>query len=393
MAAEQVSPTLIKPDLDFVRILKEGGGDTLQKCFQCSTCTVTCKLSPDREPFPRKEMIWAQWGLKNRLLADPDVWLCEQCNDCSVQCPRGARPGDVMAAVRAQAIRRYAWPRFLGEWVGKPKFFALLAAIPFLLGVLYSLPPGPEGEFNLSVIGKSGPFVPFEQFLSHGVIYGVFVPLTVFLIAAVVTGVKRFWNDLTVVSGPRNANLVGTAVLEVLWEAVTHQQLRKCEANRRRYVYHVLIFYGFLGLMITTAAVIVGLYGFGWKLPWGLTQPHWVCGIFKVLGNLSGFALVAGFVLLLIDRLRDGEDVGRSLYFDWLFLLVLGAVGLTGLLTQYSRLVVPHGALPYVLYAVHLEFVFFLLAYFPFSKFAHLIYHLTAKVHAKVYDRYDERPA
>ncbi len=50
---------LVEPDLDFVKDVIGRGGDSLKKCFQCATCAVVCPISPDKKPFPRKEMIAA----------------------------------------------------------------------------------------------------------------------------------------------------------------------------------------------------------------------------------------------------------------------------------------------------------------------------------------------
>ena len=68
----------LKPDLEFIESLKKTGGETVKKCYQCASCSVACPLSSDQKPFPRKEMIWAQWGQKDILFADPDVLLLDE---------------------------------------------------------------------------------------------------------------------------------------------------------------------------------------------------------------------------------------------------------------------------------------------------------------------------
>ena len=126
-------PVWVESDLDFIRMLSRQTGNFFVKCFQCGTCSATCMLSPDEKPFPRKEMAWASWGMKDLLINDPDVWLCYQCNDCSTRCPRGARPGDVLAVIRKESVINHAFPRFLGRWVNEPQSIPLLLAIPTIL--------------------------------------------------------------------------------------------------------------------------------------------------------------------------------------------------------------------------------------------------------------------
>ena len=106
---------LIEPDVNFIKEVSQLGGQDVKKCFQCATCSVACPISPDTKPFPRKEMIATSWGLKDRLVGDGDIWLCHNCGDCSTLCPRGAKPGDVLAALRAYAISEYARPKFLAK--------------------------------------------------------------------------------------------------------------------------------------------------------------------------------------------------------------------------------------------------------------------------------------
>ena len=83
---------LIEPDSAFIQEVLTCGGSELKKCFQCATCSSVCELSGNGANFPRRLMIEAQWGLKEKVLADPAIWLCHNCGDCTVNCPRGAGP-------------------------------------------------------------------------------------------------------------------------------------------------------------------------------------------------------------------------------------------------------------------------------------------------------------
>ena len=38
-------PTVVKPDLDFVKGVIAAGGESLKKCYQCATCSVMLHLT------------------------------------------------------------------------------------------------------------------------------------------------------------------------------------------------------------------------------------------------------------------------------------------------------------------------------------------------------------
>ena len=178
---------LTEPDLQFVKEIKACGGDTLKKCFQCASCSTVCNLSPDDRPFPRKEMIWAQWGLKSKLAKDPDIWLCHHCNDCTKYCPRGAKPGDVLAALRHLNIREYAFPRFLARMVSDPRFLPVVFAIPVILLLLLMANAGtlhiPDGE------------IVYRKFIPQWPVVDVLFPLTaIWTLICSAIGVRQLWS-------------------------------------------------------------------------------------------------------------------------------------------------------------------------------------------------------
>jgi quinone-modifying oxidoreductase subunit QmoC len=377
--------TVIKPDLDFVKkIMKSGGGDSLKKCYQCATCSVVCNVTPDDKPFPRKEMLQAQWGLKDKLFGNPDIWLCHHCSDCTAYCPRGAKPGEVLGAVRKMSIEHYAYPGFLGKMVGDPKYLLLVLAAPVLLllvviGLLGNLRI-PEGEIIYA-----------EKFMPVIAIDTIYILAALFASVGFVVGIKRYWNDLKagvefstnkwqkMVKGPLPIIIVNQVV-----DFLTHKRFKKCEVTGGRSFSHLLVFFGFVGLAITTTWAIVYLYAMHWESPYPLSDPM------KILGNVSALILLVGILLVILNRLRNAGKAGLGSYYDWLFICIVFTIVTTGILSEVLRLrEIAH--LAYPVYFIHLVSVLFLFAYAPFSKMAHMVYRMTALIFSKYSGREDKK--
>ena len=372
-----MSDSLTKPDLEFVRQLKAAGGENLKKCFQCATCSVVCKLSPDEKPYPRKEMIWAQWGQREKLATDPDVWLCHQCNDCSTYCPRGARPGDVLSAVRSAAIQHYATPSFMGKLVGDPGYILLALAIPvvILLAANYMAHGGflwapAHGEIH------------FSEFLPHATVNYLFGGLFTLALIGGFIGVLRFWKDMKRHRPGTPQMGIIKAMIDVFVELMLHGRFGKCGASSSRRWAHMLIFYGFAGLFIVTGVVVILLVAsmLGWipeSYPINsMTHP------LKLAGNITGVLLVAGCSWAIYNRLSDPDSAGSSAYYDWFFLVMLLLVGLTGFGAQFARFR-EMTTLAYPVYFVHMTVNFALLVYLPYSKFAHIMFRFAALTYAR----------
>jgi Fe-S oxidoreductase len=74
------------PDKDIVSIIKEHGGDSFKRCFQCGLCDVVCPWNRVRNFSIRKIVRSATFGLTE--IENDDIWLCTTCGSCSRSCPR-----------------------------------------------------------------------------------------------------------------------------------------------------------------------------------------------------------------------------------------------------------------------------------------------------------------
>lgn len=374
----------IEPDLQFIKDLQAAGGESLKKCYQCATCSVVCPLSPEDNPYPRKEMIWAQWGLKDKLVGDLDMWLCHNCGTCSDQCPRGAKPADLMAAMRNMAYQNVAQPTIFGKLMSAPKYLPVLAAIPAVIFlIVWGLTNGlriPEGE----IIWRKA----FPQTAAIDPIFALTAIVVLVIFFRGITSLIKIFNDSP------SAPVGGVPLVDVLkssWavikdEILTHKRFKECGGdNTDRFFGHMGIFFAFIGLFITTAyvgaAYWLGVFtGMDLKTPMSLWNP------FKILANVSTIALLVGLVLVTKRRLNLDDAKFQSSYYDWYLLGVIWVVALTGTFSQLLRLADAPGV-AYPMYYVHLISVFMLFAYLPWSKLAHLVYRTVALGYARAIGR------
>ncbi len=370
---------LVEPDVGFINEIRSLGGDSLKKCFQCATCSVACPISPDQKPFPRKEMIAASWGLKDKLVGNGDIWLCHNCGDCSTLCPRGAKPGDVLSAVRMYAITQYGGFKKLSALISDPKKIPVLAAIPAVVFLVIGLVLKLFGVdwLNFAPERVHGE-IAHHMFFSTWMVDMIFVPLSLWVVAVFAMGLKRFVTDMhknALAEGKTKQEKIELkpflqSLVKVIPKILQHKDFSECGENSNRATPHMMVFFAFVGLAIVTGIFFVVLYGFGIHGPYSQFNPV------KWLANISGIALVIGGLIMIKNRLDKGDDQATT-YKDWFLVgLVLG-LGLTGMLAELTRLA-DAAFLTYLIYFIHLMFVFVLFMFLPFSKLAHLVYRTVA---------------
>ena len=360
----------LQADPKLIHALKKFGAFDISACFNCGNCTATCPLSTTSTAFPRKMITYAQLGLEGKLLESPDMWLCDYCGECSKTCPRQAEPSEFMMAVRRFAVSKYT-PTPVSRMIFSSKaftvlFMAVMALIPIGLFATLQAPSDPQS-------GNMFSYIPETWIHYSGIAVGLVVAL------AVLVGVVRMYRRVTVSlreggqKGPGPKEWARQLVPTVFKESLVQSRSEECKTGPTlgerltgRWFNHMMIFWGFLGLLVSTGLRFLVVPTNGNVVP--LSDPV------RVLGTASGVLLSYGTLTMIAGRLRKSDvSTKHTLFTDWVFLALLLLAGLTGFFLEAFSYGSAAWLTDYAL-AAHLVVVFELMVLAPFTKFAHAIY-------------------
>lgn len=354
----------IRPDIAFIEKLQEAAGSQLTTCMQCGACTASCSLSQDQNVFPRKQMIMAAWGMKDHLMADPNIWTCHQCGDCSVSCPRGVKPGEILAALRQEQIVYYSKPGFLASWMQDPKFLPLVLLFPVAVIILILTLAG-------TFIVPAGP-VDYSSFFPHGWLNGSFTALFILSTIAAVTGIRKFWKNIKAVKTQTAPATGNRSFIHVILNIMSHRDFNGCGEQKHRSLAHFMVLWGFVLLLFVTAFAILSTILF--EYPLGFLNP------IKIAGNTGAIMLLCGISLMILNRLLKPDAINSN-YADWFFLVSFWMLTVSGILVEAARFLEWAGA--YHIYFFHLVMVWIIILYYPYTKFAHFLYRTVALIKVK----------
>jgi Fe-S oxidoreductase len=98
----------VSPCLEVVDAILDVGGDSLNICMQCGTCTAVCPWGLVKSFSPRNVVRMLSFGLEG--VEDEALWNCVTCNTCVSRCPREVDMIDVVRSARTVMVEMGSLP-------------------------------------------------------------------------------------------------------------------------------------------------------------------------------------------------------------------------------------------------------------------------------------------
>lgn len=359
--------TLIKPGL--ADELQRYGAEDVAKCFNCGTCSAVCVHSEEPYVLPRRPIHALQLGLEDKLEGMLEPWLCYYCGECSEQCPKEAEPGETMMSLRRWLTSRYDFTGisrlFYRSW--RWEMFAIMVAALFT-GLGFTI-------FGLAHGGSFSHYDGPNAFLPSGSVHIFDWSMAAVLVILLGTNALRMWHFVMGRGDGARAGLGSyLAALPALPAHFFAQpKYRQCD-RKRPWAVH-------LALMLSYVTMLVLIMFFLREMQAG-PAIDWRVHVF---GYLASLGLIAAVLLNLRGRLKkDSPQHAHSHESDWMFLILLLVVAVTGVLQHIlHRAGVDTAA--NVVYIVHLMGVVpMLVLEVPFGKWSHMAYRPLAMYLARV---------
>ncbi len=355
---------LVQPDTQLIKEVIHSGGE-FKKCYQCATCASTCSLSTVDNAFPRRQMLLAQWGMKDELMKDPAPWLCFYCGDCSKACPRQASPGESMMALRRYLTTQYDWTGLSRLMYGSAFWeIGVLFIVAAIVIALFMVPQG-FGYHLLAQHPEARTAVMLNYFAPVEIVHHADQIMAALLSFFLLTNAARMFMGLTrgrdIPLGVYLSNLPA-----LLLQGVTQMRWKQCKDQdaTTNWIRHLFLVTGYV-----TIFSLVALF-----LPYFQVSDNsfrWT----SILGYYSTAVLLVTTGWILTDRMSKRTEMHRFSHLsDWLFPILLLLTALTGILVHIMRMM--NLTMPtYTMYMVHLAIaVPMLVVEVPFGKWSHLLY-------------------
>jgi ferredoxin len=353
----QSDPTLLSD-------LRRYGKFDTSGCYQCGSCTLTCDLVTDTGTFPRKIIRYVLLGLREPLAASLEPWLCQDCGDCSLICPRQAEPRISMMTVRSFLSAQYDWTRLSGKvlssraWhVGLLSFMTLLTLGLIVLYHLWYVHM-PFSDFTTTALGLEHMF----PLMTYYTVTVLLLPLVLLL-----SRIYRIWR-LTM-RGEARGRIPYSVYAAEAWtnmrNAVMQLRMREC-ADRSRWRGHWLLAFG-TALMLSIK--LVALRWFQTDAILAFYHPQ------RWLGYLAAACIVYGIGDIFAGRIRAQKVFHKETRFeDLIFPILLLSTALSGMAVHVSRYA-GFGLTCHFLYALHVVIATpMLLVELPFGRWSHMLY-------------------
>ncbi len=354
----------MRVDPRILSVIRQYGRFDINACLNCGSCAVVCELSEKRVKFPRRTIQFVILGLKDLVNKGLEPWLCHDCGDCTITCPRQAEPQESMKTLRRYLNAVYDWTGIAGL-INRSKAWytafitGIAVLVVFIIYFYHSLWVG------MSLSEMTGTPMGLEHMFNKIIYYTLIVVLFPFFIL-LTNSFRMWWFTMKDEKIPLKYYL--REIWTIFLHMITHRNIGRCPQtiHRKRRLTHWMLA---AGCVLMLVIITFFLRWFQTDRFYPLYHPQ------RWLGYLATIGMLVGSVDMLIERIRKRVDIYKySDFRDLAFPVFLLLTALSGILVHAFRYAGAEMLVHYT-YAVHIVITTpMLLIEIPFGRMSHMIY-------------------